>query len=154
MKTDSGFTLIELMIVVAIIGILASIAIPQYNDYQRSAKASEMVTTFGHFRKMIDIGYQIGELHPVGGVFLRDDIQAYIPDAARSEDVLIRFNGDSHVLIEHLGLATSPDDEDRVYITVEFTPAGDDSIDWRYKCMGNVDCKGLDNTMDQMPGPL
>jgi type IV pilus assembly protein PilA len=61
MKTlQSGFTLIELMIVVAIIGILAAVALPAYQDYTIRAKMSEVVLAMASCRTPISEVYQSG----------------------------------------------------------------------------------------------
>lgn len=50
-KRDNGFTLIELMIAVAIIGILTSVAWPSYNNYVTRAKFTELITETEGYRK-------------------------------------------------------------------------------------------------------
>jgi len=55
-KIQKGFTLIELMIVVAIIGILAAVAIPAYQDYTAKAQASEGFTLLAGLKTPIAEG--------------------------------------------------------------------------------------------------
>lgn len=54
-KNAKGFTLIELMIVVAIIGILAAIALPAYQDYTKKSRSSEVNTTVDGFKTAMTV---------------------------------------------------------------------------------------------------
>ena len=61
-QMQKGFTLIELMIVVAIIGILAAVAIPAYQDYTVKAKVQEATNLSNPARTAIGIACSEGEL--------------------------------------------------------------------------------------------
>ncbi|MEZ6974770.1 MULTISPECIES: prepilin-type N-terminal cleavage/methylation domain-containing protein [Aeromonas] len=58
MKKQSGFTLIELMIVVAIVAILAAIALPAYQSYTKRAKFTEVISATGPAKTAVEVCVQ------------------------------------------------------------------------------------------------
>ena len=67
---EKGFTLIELMIVVAIIGILAAVALPAYQDYTRSARSTGLVSAAMSYKTAVEVAVQTGEVTTVGAIAL------------------------------------------------------------------------------------
>ena len=63
---QKGFTLIELMIVIAIIGILAAIALPAYQDYTKRARMSEALSLAGGAKTAVTEFYSSNNVWPLG----------------------------------------------------------------------------------------
>lgn len=74
MKDEKGFVLVELLVVVAVIGILAAIAIPQFSSYRQRAFDAEGIMLGSEVRK------DIMEFYSHTGRFPKDNIEAGLPN--------------------------------------------------------------------------
>ena len=115
MKKQQGFTLIELMIVVAIIGILAAIAIPAYQDYTIRAQVSEGLNLAGGAKAAVS------EFTMDRGTFPADNSEAGIATVptdingkytaqveVTNGEVSVEYGNDAHTLLSGSSLELSP----------------------------------------------
>lgn len=113
MRKQQGFTLIELMIVIAIIGILAAIAIPAYQDYTIRAKASEALGFAAKAKTAVAETYQTTGTLPAnnGAAGLSSNISSHYV-----KSVAIGTNGVITVNLQNTGNSTLDSD------AITFTP--------------------------------
>lgn len=94
-QAQEGFTLIELMIVVAIIGILAAVAIPAYSDYTAKAKIANALGSVDSIKKAVAMCAQ-----EAGGVFTTcDDGAPGIPTFTTTKEVASATVTDGTIVI-------------------------------------------------------
>ena len=117
MKKQQGFTLIELMIVVAIIGILAAIAIPAYQDYTIRAQVSEGLNLAGGAKAAVTEYYQDRGTMPANnstaGLEAQSNIVGkYVSSVAVSSGVItVTYGNEAHTTISGNSITLTPTDQ-------------------------------------------
>ena len=94
-QIQKGFTLIELMIVVAIIGILAAVALPAYQDYTIRAKVSELMLQASAFRTSVTEKAQVDGALTSAGSGLTVNVAGKVSGGSVTDAGVITIQGTS-----------------------------------------------------------
>jgi type IV pilus assembly protein PilA len=124
---QKGFTLIELMIVVAIIGILAAVALPAYQDYTVRAKVSELILAASAGKVEVAEFFQVNAALPAAAsLVLATQATQYVASVAQASGT-ITVTGTAVT-----GISGNT-------ITMKAVDAGNGVLNWT--CSGTVDAK-------------
>ena len=129
---QKGFTLIELMIVVAIIGILAAVALPAYQDYTTRAKVSEVILAASSARTAVaEAAQTLGEMPQAASIAFDSQASKYVSS--------VSYTRTSASIGVVTAVATGDTRISTDTITLSGTVAANGQVDW--VCGGTIEPK-------------